>query len=287
MVDFKDIRKSAKYSDRWLRNKQAKHIAMIEKSIQKLQNDIVDLLAKLAVNPNGRIEGLKVNLKQAQAIHKQIIILFKDDFSEKTKKIIDDFDSVQKSIETSFGYLDEAVKFTTIDKKAMAVLKDGYYQNYLALGATQQTKVVQAIYDQVLANAPFSQLVNTIEGALIGKKGVTGTPLSVYAKTYANDFIMNFHNEVQLAKAQTAGLTHFLYVGNVIEDSRPFCIARAGNYYTIAQINSWTFPWQGKSGPAMTHRGGYNCRHHWQPIKPDWLGDAGKVEVQNWFTENQ
>jgi len=29
--------------------------------------------------------------------------------------------------------------------------------------------------------------------------------------------------------------------------------------------------WQGKAqGDPFVVRGGYNCRHHWQPTDPDW-----------------
>lgn len=285
MVDFNDIRKASIYTDKWLAKRQAKHIKMVENSVKKLQDNIIDLLSKIQTDKTGRIEGLKVNLKQAQKVHREIEKLFSKDFSADMKKVVNDFSYVSSAIKNSYAYLDIATKFTSIDKKAMDVLRDGYYQNYLALGNSQKNKIIQSVYDQVIANAPYSQLIESIEGAVVGKKSVVGTPLSTYAKTYANDFIMNFHNEVNLSKAKTAKLTHFLYVGNIIKDSRDFCISRAGKYYTADEINSWNFRWQGKSGPAMTNRGGYNCRHHWQAIKPAWMKGATQIEVQNWFTE--
>lgn len=281
----KHIKKSVRVTNNWLARRQAKHVSMVENSLVKLQDNIIDNLAKLVTDKTGRVEGLKTNLKQAQAIHRKIENLFANDFSNDMKRVISDFDSVEQIIEQSFGYLDESVKFTSIDRKTMAVLKDGYWQQYLSLGTTKKNQIIQAVYDHVIANSSFSELVSMVRGAVIGKTSVVGTPLSVYAKTYANDFIMNFHNEVNLTKAQNAGLNYFLYVGNIIGDSRPFCKARAGKYYTANQINSWTYRWQGKSGPAMTHRGGYNCRHHWQPIRKEWMEGAKHIEVQNWFEE--
>lgn len=285
MPSPKDVKKSAIATDNWLAAKQAKHVKMIEKSLTKLQDNIIDNLAKLVTDKTGRVEGLKTNLKQAQGIHRNIENLFANDFSNDMKKVINDFDSVEQIIEKSFGYLDESVKFTGIDRTTMEVLKNGYWQNYLTLGDMKKNQIIQAVYDHVIANSSFSELVSMVRGAVIGERSVTGTPLAAYARTYANDFIMNFHNEVNLTKAQTAGLKYFLYIGNIIADSRPFCKTRAGNYYTANQINSWTYRWKGKSGPAMTHRGGYNCRHHWQPIRKEWMEGAKQIEVQNWFTE--
>ena len=285
MPDYKDVKRSVLVTDKWLNRKQSEHIKMVEKSLKKLEENIIDTLAKIATNKTGRIEGLSVNLRQAQKVHSQIERLFAGQFSDDMKAIIKDFDSVQQIIKQSFSFVDESVKFTSVDKQLMATLKDGYYQQYLSLGDTQKNKIVQTIYDQVLANGKFSELVAEVSNAVVGRVGIKGTPLQVYAKTYANDFIMNFHNEVQLAKAETAGLTRFLYVGNIIRDSRQFCISRAGKSYTKSEINGWTHKWQGKSGPALTHRGGYNCRHHWQPIRKEWMDGAKQVDVQNWFTE--
>ena len=285
MPDYKDVKRSVLVTDKWLNRKQSEHIKMVEKSLKKLEENIIDTLAKIATNKTGRIEGLSVNLRQAQKVHSQIERLFAGQFSDDMKAIIKDFDSVQQIIKQSFSFVDESAKFTSVDKKLMATLKDGYYQQYLSLGDTQKNKIVQTIYDQVLANGKFSELVAEVSNAVVGRVGVKGTPLQVYAKTYANDFIMNFHNEVQLAKAETAGLTRFLYVGNIIRDSRQFCMSRAGKSYTKSEINGWTHKWQGKSGPALTHRGGYNCRHHWQPIRKEWMEGAKQIDVQNWFTE--
>lgn len=281
----KHIKKSVRVTNHWLARRQAKHVSMVENSLVKLQDNIIDNLARIITDKTGRVEGLKTNLKQTQAIHRKIENLFANDFSNDMKRMINDFDSVEQIIEQSFGYLDESVKFTSIDRKTMAVLKDGYWQQYLSLGTTKKNQIIQAMYDHVIANSSFSELVSMVRGAVIGETSVVGTPLSVYAKTYANDFIMNFHNEVNLTKAQNAGLNYFLYVGNIIRDSRPFCKARAGKYYTANQINSWRYRWKGKSGPAMTHRGGYNCRHHWQPIRKEWMEGVKSIEVQNWFKE--
>ena len=96
---------------------------------------------------------------------------------------------------------------------------------------------------------------------------------------------MNFHQEVQLFKAEDAGMDSFLYIGDIIATTRDFCRRRVGRVYTKAQIESWNFPWAGKSGPALTHRGGYNCRHHWQPVRKEWLGDKKRLDVADWNLE--
>lgn len=284
MANEKQIKKSAVRTDKWLKARQKKHTNMVIKSIESMQKSIIDNLTLLDTK-SGRVEGLKVNLRNAQKIQAKVEQIFANDYNTDTKKIIDDFKNTPALITSAYNDLDEAVKFTSIDRRTMDILRDGDYQNYLSIGTLQKDKIVQSIYDQVIGNGRFSDLVATIEGALLGNTSVTGRSLAQYSRLYARDFIMNFHNDVNIQKGEDIGLTDFLYLGNIIATSRPFCKSRVGKTYTKDQINSWTYKWKGKSGPAMTHRGGYNCRHHWQPIRKEWLDGQKKINVGNWFKE--
>lgn len=283
MADEKQIKKSAVRTDKWLKKRQQKHIKMVENSVKSMQDSIIDNLRLLEINQSGRVEGLKINLKNAQKLQAKVEQIFGSQWNNDTQKIVDDFKNVVPLIKSAFTDLDEAVKFTNIDRKTMDILRDGDYQNYLSIGTQQKDKIVQGVYNQIIGGGKFSDLVKVIEGALLGNKSVTGRPLAQYGRLYARDMIMNFHNEVNTQKGLDIGLDRFLYVGNIIAKSRPFCKARVGKTYTKDQIDGWTYAWKGKSGPAFTHRGGYNCRHHWQPVRKEWID--GKIEVGNWFKE--
>lgn len=272
MPDLKDIKAAANQTDAWLKKRQKKHVKMVENSIKKLQDSIVDNLGLLETS-NGRLKDIKVNLKQSQKLHTKIETLFATEFNESTRKIIADFKKVKEPLIRSYGILDEAVDFTSVDDDMMTVLREGYYQDYLNLGAQYKDKVVQSVYDNVLANGRIADLANVIEGTLlgVGATDALGRSLAQYSRLYANDMIMNFHNQVNLKKAEDLGMDRFLYYGTLISKSRKFCRQRAGKVYTKDQIQSWKYKWAGKAGPAMTHRGGYNCRHHWQPVRKKWV----------------
>lgn len=285
-ITKKDIKKVVKDNDNFLRKKQAKHVKMVEKSVKELQANIIDSLSLLSRNKSGRIEGISFNLKNAQKIHRQIEVLFKDKFSKDTKKVIDDFDSILKQINISFGHLNEASRFTKIDKEVIETLKNGYWQNYLDLGNTSKDRIIQKVYNHTISGEKFSTLFSEIFVEMTGQVSKRGVPLSAYARTYANDFVMNFYQEVNLMKAEKAKMEYFLYIGNVMESTRDFCKKHVGRYYKKSTIQSWDKDrWQGKSGPPLTNRGGYNCRHNWQAIRPEWLEGEKKIEVQDWFEE--
>lgn len=251
-------------------------------SIQALERRIVDRASALKTSESGNLLGAKTNLAQAQKVHADMTTLFDEEYGAASRETVKEYSESLPVIQQQYEEMGEAVKYTGVDRDMVKGLKSMDLAAYASYGLAAQDKIAKAVYNHVIAQAPFSALVSEIAAALTGQKDKRGRPLANHAKQMANDGIMNFHNTVNLKKAEDAGFTHYLYVGNIIADSRPFCIARAGNVYTREQIDSWTGTWQGKSGPAFTHRGGYNCRHHWQPVRKEWIPEGG-IEVQSWF----
>jgi hypothetical protein len=83
---------------------------------------------------------------------------------------------------------------------------------------------------------------------------------------------MGFDGQFAKYRADELGLTSFIYYGSVIRDSRDFCVEHVNQVFTEEEARTlWQTDWQGKSGSdPFLDRGGYNCRHHWQPISTDW-----------------
>lgn len=281
MTTVEQINQASSDSGKWLRDHQAKHVKMVEESIKKLQDDILASLNILKKDPNGKIRGLSVNLENSQKIHAQINKLFEKDYSKEMQKVISDFKNNEALIKSSFKTIGEAVKFTSVDDTMMKVLRDGNYQQYLSLGKTAQDKVTQQVYNSVIAGESQAQLASTIRASLLGSaaKSAVGVPLANYARLYARDMIMNYHNDVILTKGEALGMDHFKYVGTLMATSRDFCKRRVALTYTKDQIQSWKYKWKGKSGPAWTARGGFNCRHHWQPVRPEWLSEGDQYGI--------
>jgi hypothetical protein len=124
------------------------------------------------------------------------------------------------------------------------------------------------------------------------KDYVTGTPgtqgrLRSYYRTYAYDLF----NQVQEAKNEQfrrgLDLQWFLYVGDVIRDSRVFCAKKAGKVFAIQEADAeWPKDADliGKStGIPYTpriDRGRWNCRHRIRYITEEMAAqiDAAKVK---------
>jgi len=105
-------------------------------------------------------------------------------------------------------------------------------------------------------------------------KTKTGVNLRRYAYQQVHDSIMQFNGSFTQAKAQEAGLNHYQYFGSLVRDSRPFCQEHVGEVMSEERIRElWgSEDWAGKApGDPFVVRGGYNCRHHFIPVDPDWI----------------
>ena len=145
---------------------------------------------------------------------------------------------------------------------------------YQAADTAKQQQLVTFIQDQKALGNMSSPDVQTAVDELKQNYGstVTGDNLYAYSSQIVGDALMGFDGQFAKYRADELGLTSFVYYGSIIRDSRDFCVEHANQVFTEEEARAlWQQDWQGKSGnDPFLDRGGYNCRHHWQPISTDW-----------------
>ena len=115
-----------------------------------------------------------------------------------------------------------------------------------------------------------------------------GENMKRYAGQILNDGLREFDSQLNLAKSQDAGLVYVKYQGSNIATTRDHCrLVRTGKYdtrksglFTIDEVKDlWARKsWKGKkAGNPLIVRGGYNCRHQWSYVSPDWYDSNGKL----------
>ena len=246
-------------------------------SIRTLEKRVIADTNKLVSGENGKLVGPRINIKQAHQIHADLVKNFKETYEDTAFRVTKGYNQSVKMVKNVYKDLDVSAEFTGVDKDMISSLQNQSYNEYLAYGQAAQESISKAMYNAVLTKGSREDLIGAVSAALTGHLSKSGKPMSAYADVWANDGIMNFHQTVLMKKGNDAGLTSYLYVGNVMGTTRPFCAERAMGTYTKEEIESWDFNWKGKSGPALTNRGGWNCRHHWQPVKKE---DAKELEKE-------
>ena len=279
-IGIAELLQSSLDDDDFLSHLADNHERRLLGAINGLREDITDMLNKLDTTPRGTLAATKANIKMAQSMHTQLVKEFEKSYNVTVDEMLGDFSSISDVVKRRFRSFGDAIAFTGIDKTIMDQLRLQTYRQFAAFGEEARDAIAAAMYDHVIRGQKFSTLRNTIAGVLTGHTDARGRPMSLYATTFAHDAVHDFHNAVTLKKAEDLNYTHYLYVGDVIQTSRPFCITRAGKVYTKRTIDSWdSMPWQGKRGPAFQYRGGYNCRHHWRPVRKEWLEDELGEEI--------
>jgi hypothetical protein len=148
---------------------------------------------------------------------------------------------------------------------------NGIYQQ---ADTKKQKELVNFIQEQKIAGKTNTEDFKTAVDELKQTYGstVTGANLAVYSSQIVQDALMGFDGQFAKYRADELGLTSYVYYGSVIRDSRDFCVEHANQVFTEEEARAlWQQDWQGKSGSdPFLDRGGYNCRHHWQPTSTDW-----------------
>ena len=148
---------------------------------------------------------------------------------------------------------------------------NGIYQQADTL---KQQQLVDFIQKQKIAGKTNTEDYKTAVDELKQTYGstVTGANLAVYSSQIVQDALMGFDGQFAKFRADQLGLTSYIYYGSIIRDSRDFCVEHVNQVFTEEEARqTWQQEWQGKSGSdPFLDRGGYNCRHHWQPINTDW-----------------
>jgi hypothetical protein len=93
-----------------------------------------------------------------------------------------------------------------------------------------------------------------------------------FFETYAIGALYQSYNAAQVSFARKYDYDKFLYAGDIIEESRDFCVARAGLEFHRSEGELWNgLHWRGKIEGVdfFIQIGGYNCRHHLEWLKKE------------------
>jgi hypothetical protein len=246
-------------------NKQAKRI---EKAFKRIGN----------IPPEFQ-ELTKGDLALIQNLKQQYFTQFKDVSNTFTRKLAEqvyqntlvgaDFTKLEKQLRQTINGI-----YASSDDPEINRLITYINRNQNSEDATIQAKVDEKV--QIL-QSKFA-------------RDRAGENMKRYAGQILNDSLRDFDATLNFNKSQEAGLTYVKYYGDVIPTTRDICRnvingvydKREGGLFTIDEVEKlWASRiWSGKkSGNPLIVRGGYNCRHQWSYVNPDWYDEQGELII--------
>ena len=256
-----------KWSDTVVRegfNKQAKRI---EKAFKRIGNIPVEFQ-----------ELTKGDLALIQNLKQQYFTQFKDVSNTFTRR------------------LSEKVYQNTLVGSEFAVLEKELRQTINGIYASSDDPEIQRLVNFVNENkfkksqqSAVDRAVQTLQTKFARDRA--GENMKRYAGQILNDSLRDFDATLNFNKSQDAGLTFVKYYGDVIPTTREICRniingvikpKRKDGLFTVDEVRRiWTSrSWSGKkAGDPLVVRGGYNCRHQWSYVNPDWYDEQGELII--------
>lgn len=248
----------------------------LPKVFEKLSQQVIDLASELSLDPKDRAKTIKQLIKLKQDIADTIIN--NPTYQAQVSEVLAGFNLLatysNEFITESIGsFKPKTELYKAILEANIATTKDAL----LGAGIRENfgTAIQEVLKDNISGVGTRTELNNTL------RKFIEGTPeespfLNRYIKQTTNDAVMTFNSEYIQTISDDLGVEYYLYAGTLIADSRPFCDARAGRYFTKEEVQKWADlkNWDGRmkgtnSTTIFTYRGGYNCRHQLWPVSQE------------------
>jgi hypothetical protein len=245
-------------------NKQAKRI---EKAFKRIGNIPVEFQ-----------ELTKGDLALVQNLKQQYYTQFKDVSNTFTRRL-----SEKVYQNTLVGS-----EFTVLEKELRQTV-NGIYASSDDAEANRLVKFINNNKNKKSMQSRVDKAVQTLQTKFARDRA--GENMKRYAGQILNDSLRDFDATLNFNKAKDAGLTFVKYYGDVIPITRQICrnivngvikSKRRDGLFTIDEVRRiWSSrSWSGKkAGDPLVVRGGYNCRHQWSYVNPDWYDSSGELII--------
>ena len=245
-------------------NKQAKRI---EKAFKRIGNIPVEFQ-----------ELTKGDLSLIQNLKQQYYTQFKDVSNTFTRRLS------EKVYQNTLVGAD----FADLEKELRQTI-NGIYSSSDDAQANRLVKFINNNKNKKSMQSRVDKAVATLQSKFARDRA--GENMKRFAGQILNDSLRDFDATLNFNKANDAGLTFVKYYGDVIPTTRQICrnlingvikSKRSDGLFTIDEVRRlWSSrSWSGKKpGNPLVVRGGYNCRHQWSYVSPDWYDSSGELII--------
>ena len=147
------------------------------------------------------------------------------------------------------------------DQLALSTLvKANFLDGFTELGRYHHSALRDAVMRQALGRATERDLRAELQR-------ITGKAASEVDRQH-HDAVIGYSRAVISESAEQRGYEYYQYIGPDDSANRPFCDRHVDKVYTREEIDALD---NGQIANAMLTGGGYRCRHHWRPVRPEWF----------------
>jgi hypothetical protein len=250
-------------------------VAGTKSTERSVYNSILAIVKDLSLYPNGTIKPTQANIKILRNVRNSMesIILTKA-YRSKVDSYLGTFDDLKGINDTYFAAIATAFKASTpIYEEVLAQSISLTKKSLLDSGINQFVidPVEKLLTQNITGGGMYNDLVEQLRTVILGDAERLGG-LSRYASQITRDALNQYSRNYQQAITLDLGFEWFFYSGQLVADSRSYCIEREGKYYHKNEVmDSASGTWSGKipgtnSSSIFTYCGGFSCQHNYLPV---------------------
>ena len=255
----------------------------VVKAQQKYFDSFRDFMT--SVPDMGKLE-MTERLKWYAANSKELTSMLKDSgYMDIVGGYVGDYEKLAGLASDILGAGSFAASIVNLPPEYIEFLKARDMKYFDFLGKEAVGKLDKLLLEQIIVGRSPKDMLAAFKGAITGsydwgtRKGLYEWHAGTYARTAAHrnaQSFMNYQVEDWNAKNPESLVDDFLYLGPVDSKMRPFCQSIIGQVFNEDEINEMD---NDQSGDVLTDRGGWNCRHDWIPVPPDFADLIGETNI--------
>jgi len=142
-----------------------------------------------------------------------------------------------------------------------SIIKDSWIDRISKLEPVKQ-KIADYVSESIAKNATYKEFRTGMNEVVNGSKDIDGV-MKRYTRQYVHDTFFKVARTVDNFFADELQLDYFIYMGDLIDTSRPFCQDRAGKVFHRSDVAEFpkNLPYFQPDYDFFNDLGGYNCRH--------------------------
>jgi len=279
----------ANYRIRAIEVAEAEYYEQLIQTLDKIEREVVSLVNKNIPLDN---EGKLFQLRSAIAVQPLIRQVLEKEYLAWSDTVVrQGYNKQAKRIEKAFRTIGniptEFQQLTESDLILIQNLKRQSFTQFKDISNTFTRNLSQKVYQYTLINADPVDLEKELRQTINGiYASADDKEINKLVKSIKEDDV----KYRKLDKRTVTGKALRQKLDKNIAILRHCALVRSGSYdkrasglFTIDEVRKlWrSRSWSGKqSGDPLIVRGGYNCRHQWSYVNPDWYDKAGNLIIE-------
>lgn len=223
---------------------------------------------------NGNIKPSVNNIMLLRSLREDLgNIVVNDAYLNKVDTYLSGFDKIKSTTDKLFTISDKfnpnKVLFKEILNSNIGLTKASLTET--GIDEFVINPIIDIINNGITSGAPIGEMEETLRLEILGDQKRLGG-LERYSSQITRDALNQYARNYNDSISSDLDLEFYFYSGSVIQDSRSYCIRRAGKYWHRKEIeDNIPTEWPGRipgtnSGNILKNAGGFNCRHIYMPV---------------------